>query len=95
MREVLLLQKGNIDQVVDCYLQDQPRRPQVFPFLMSVLAPQDLVDPEKRKLLLDAVKKNIKVFFALIRCLHSVFVGFLISTNGRLTVILLCRSWLN
>lgn len=61
--ELLLLQRGDIHLVLDCYLQDHPRRAQVFPFLFAELSVTAEAVESNKHLLLDSVEKNIQVLF--------------------------------
>lgn len=62
--ELLLLQRGDVHLVVSCYLQDQPRSMQVFPFLFTELSVSAEHKDSKYQLLLNAVEENIQVSFA-------------------------------
>lgn len=55
--ELLFLQRGDVHLVVDCYLRDQPRRMQVFPFLLAEMAG---TGEKRNQLLFDTVEKNIQ-----------------------------------
>lgn len=60
--ELLLFERGDVHLVVDCYLKDQPRRMQVFPFLFAELTKTADVKDSKHHLILEAVENNLKVF---------------------------------
>lgn len=58
--ELLLLERGDAHCVLDCYLQDYPRRMQVFPFLFAELTVTSTPDESKRQRMLEAVENNLQ-----------------------------------
>lgn len=63
--EILLIQRGDMHLVVDCYLQDHPRRSQVFPFLFAELSANSETVNSNQQLLLDSVENNIEKLVAI------------------------------
>ncbi|XP_052128558.1 vacuolar protein sorting-associated protein 8 homolog [Frankliniella occidentalis] len=65
VEELLLLERGDVHLVVDCYLQDHPRRMQVFQFLFSELSTSPEIDKSMHTLLLNTVEKKLKDLVAI------------------------------